>query len=216
MRHPNPTNPAMEMGRRVMQLADELGLRDRSVVFNTTWVPYERRQDFLLEADVGVSMHFQHLETRLSFRTRMLDYIWADLPIVATEGDAFAEWIERTGTGRVVPAEDPSAIVEAMVGLLGDDAERETCAARIRAEQSAFTWERALRPLVDYCADPWFARDIAGQKDPTRTPGLSEELQPPPGILGKMLWYRRQEGTIPFLRRAARKAMRTVRRRARA
>lgn len=216
MRHPNPTNPEMEMGRRAISLAQDLGLKDRGVVFNTSWVPYDRRQDFLLEADVGVSMHYEHLETRFSFRTRMLDYIWAGLPIIATEGDSFAEWVRCSGTGRVVPYEDPPAIAAAMVSLLGDARAHAASVERLRAEQPNFTWERTLRPLVDYCADPWFARDIAGHKDPSKAPGKTVDLQPPPGLVGKMLWYRRQEGTFPFLQRATRKAAREVRRRVRA
>lgn len=213
MRHPNPTNPEMEMGRRVISLAEDLGLKDRAVVFNTSWVPYDRRQDFLLESDLGVTMHYEHLETRFSFRTRMLDYIWAGLPIVATEGDSFAEWVQSKDAGRVVPYEDPRAIAGAIISLLGDDQVRAACAERIRGEQPAFTWERALQPLVEYCADPWFAHDIAGHKDATQAPGKTIDLQPPPGLLGKMLWYRRQEGTRAFLQRGARKTVRVVRQR---
>lgn len=213
LRHPNPTNPEMEMGRRALDLAASLGLRDRTVYFNTSWVPYDRRQDYLLEADLGVSTHFEHLETRLSFRTRILDYIWAGLPIVATEGDSFAGWIERTGTGRVVRYEDRDGIVEAVTALLGDRREHDRAAGRVRAERPSFTWERALRPLVDYCADPWFAQDIAGHKDPSRIPGRVAEVQPPPGLVRKVLWYRRQEGTLAVARRLVRRAGRQVRRR---
>jgi hypothetical protein len=36
---------------------------------------------------IGVSAHPAHLETRFAFRTRMLDYLWAGLPIVSTEGE---------------------------------------------------------------------------------------------------------------------------------
>lgn len=211
MRHPNPINPEMEMAQRALDVADSLSLRDRTVYFNTSWVPYEQRQDYLLEADLGVSTHSEHLETRLSFRTRMLDYIWAGLPIVATEGDSFAEWIERTGTGRVVRYGDREGIAEAVTALLGDGAERAAAAERIRAERAGFTWERALRPLVEYCADPWFARDIGGHKNPSRTPGRVAEVQPPSGVLRKTLWYGRQEGPVRLLRRAAHKTVRTIR-----
>jgi glycosyltransferase involved in cell wall biosynthesis len=213
LRHPNPTNPEMEMGRRSLELAESLGLRDRTVYFNTSWVPYERRQDYLLESDLGVTTHFEHLETRLSFRTRVLDYIWAGLPIVATEGDSFAEWIERTGTGRVVRYQDREGIVDAVATLLGDPDQHARATDRIRAERPAFTWERALRPLIEYCADPWFAQDVAGHKNPSRTAGLVADVQPPPGLMRKVLWYREQEGTLALVRRAFRRAGRQVRRR---
>ena len=48
-----------------------------------------------LEADLGISAHHDHLEARFSFRTRVLDYLWAGLPMVLTRGDSMAELAER-------------------------------------------------------------------------------------------------------------------------
>ncbi len=50
--------------------------------FNDGWVEYAQRQNFLLEATLGVTTHFDSAETRFSFRTRALDYLWAALPVV--------------------------------------------------------------------------------------------------------------------------------------
>ena len=86
-------------------------------------MPYERRQDFLLDADVGVSTHLLHLETAYSFRTRMLDYLWAGLPVVTTTGDGFAELVAEHGIGRTVPPADVDALAGALEELLGDDDE---------------------------------------------------------------------------------------------
>jgi glycosyltransferase involved in cell wall biosynthesis len=206
MRHPNPAIPEMEVAAQTVQLAEELGLRDKGVIFNSEWVPYDRRQDFLLEADLGVSMHFENLETRLSFRTRFLDYIWAGLPCVATQGDVFAEWIAANGTGRVVPYRDEKAIAEALIELLGDECKRQACVERVRASQPLYTWERALDPLLRYCEDPWFAADIGGRRAPgQKTPLLGGGLQPPDGLLGRTFWFLRREGPFALVRRAGRK-----------
>ncbi len=212
VRHPNPVVPEMEMATRTVRLAEELELRDRGVSFNMGWVPYERRQDFLLEADLGVSMHFDHLETRLSFRTRFLDYIWASLPMVATEGDAFAEWIAGQGTGAVVPYEDSAAIAGSIATLLGDESRRTADADRVRALRAGFTWERALAPLVRYCAEPWRAADLAGGRNATAAGhgALAGDLQPPPGLVARALWFRRREGSLRLGRRAVRKARRFI------
>ena len=94
VQHPNPETEAMTMADQAVRLAEELGLLDRSVFFNFGWVPYEERADFLLEADLGVSAHEDNVETRFAFRTRMLDYLWAGLPIVTTQGDVLAELVE--------------------------------------------------------------------------------------------------------------------------
>jgi glycosyltransferase involved in cell wall biosynthesis len=214
-RHPNPSNPEMAMGASALRAATELGLRDRGITFNEGWVPYERRADFLLEADLGVSMHFHTLEARLSFRTRFLDYIWAGLPSVATEGDVFAEWIAREGTGRVVPYEDSPAIARAVVELLGNDALRGACADAVRSRRERFTWERALEPLLRYCEAPWFAADLEGRRTAQRGLAATGDLQPRPGLVGRARWYMRREGPSAFLQRAARKLGREARARLR-
>ena len=74
MKHPNPDVPAMAMANHSRELAEQLGLTGRHVFFNETWVPYQDRADLLLDADIGVSCHFDHIETEFSFRTRILDY----------------------------------------------------------------------------------------------------------------------------------------------
>jgi glycosyltransferase involved in cell wall biosynthesis len=86
MKHPNPDVPDMRMAWETRQLADSLGLTDKVVFFNEAWVAYDERQNYLLESDLGVSTHLDHVETAFSFRTRILDYLWAGLPVVATGG----------------------------------------------------------------------------------------------------------------------------------
>ena len=97
--------------RRARALADELGLTGTHVFFDE-WTDYDERANSLLDADIAVSTHLDHVETRYSFRTRILDYFWAGLPVVATAGDALAELVtERriagaagAGRGRRRPA----------------------------------------------------------------------------------------------------------------
>ena len=48
----------------------------------------------------GVSAHRDGAEARYAHRTRLLDYLWAGLPVVTTPGDALAARVERDGLGR--------------------------------------------------------------------------------------------------------------------
>src|SRR5215210_6921404 len=77
--------------------ARDLGLLGRVVRFNDGWVPYAERGAWLLQADCAVAAHHDHLETRFAHRTRLLDCLWAGLPVVCTRGDELAERIERDG-----------------------------------------------------------------------------------------------------------------------
>lgn len=140
-------------------LARELGLLDTAVFFNETWVPYEERQNFLLEADAGVSTHGFHLETTLAFRTRILDYLWAGLPMVVTKGDSFAELVKREELGIAVPPEDVDALAEALERTLFDEQFAARARANVRGVQDRFRWENVLAPLAEYVRAPWQAPD---------------------------------------------------------
>ncbi|VEI12915.1 glycosyltransferase family 4 protein [Trueperella bialowiezensis] len=189
--HPNPDVPEMQMLRDARKLADDLGLTGTHVFFNEQWVDYADRHNYLLDADLGVSAHLPGLETDFSFRTRMLDYLWAGLPMVSTAGDFFADLIDTEDLGATVPMEDADAMAVAFVSLLSDDAERAACAQRVRDIAVRFHWESTLRALVDYCSDPWFAadREITQSAD-------AEEVSAP---------------VRPTVAMLARKAVRTVR-----
>lgn len=58
------------------------------------------------------------METRFSYRTRILDYIWCNLPIVASEGDVFSQIVKEHGLGITVPTNDAQAVAEAIEKLI--------------------------------------------------------------------------------------------------
>ncbi len=120
LKHPNPNVPEMRMAVETRRLSDELGLTDTHVFFNEGWVAYDDRQNFLLEADIGVSTHLDHVETEFSFRTRILDYLWASLPVVATGGDSFGDIIDEYGVGLTVPPGDVDALEAALFRLIDE------------------------------------------------------------------------------------------------
>jgi glycosyltransferase involved in cell wall biosynthesis len=161
MTHPNPGVPSMIMAERARELARSLGIDGTHVFFNESWVDYEDRQNYLLEADLGITTHFKNLETEFSFRTRVLDYLWASLPVVSTEGDTLADLIETRGLGVTVPACDERALEQALFDLLTRPADLAAARAAIEEVRPALQWPRALRPLVEFCHAPRSAPDRA-------------------------------------------------------
>ena len=158
----------MRMAVETMALADALGLTGKHVFFNHDWVPYERRGDWLLEADIGVSTHLDHVETAFSFRTRVLDYLWAGLPVVSTAGDAMADLIDAHGLGATVPAGDPHALASALGDLLDDADRRESCRTAVAQLAATFRWSVSLEPLVRFCGSPSRARDLVDRETAPR------------------------------------------------
>jgi glycosyltransferase involved in cell wall biosynthesis len=165
IRHPNPRVPAMAMTQRALDLSQSLGLTGRGVHFNESWVPYDARGAWLLEADLGVSAHQDDLEARFAFRTRLLDCFWAGLPVVTTGGDALARLVSERDIGRVVPPGDEAAWVAAVSGLLASPetmAGMRTGLAQVRDE---LAWPRVVEPLARLVAGP--ARGTGHRVDTT-------------------------------------------------
>jgi len=162
-RHPNPQVPPMRAVQEAMTVARECGVLNTHVFFND-WVPYGDRWRYLNEADLGLSTHRDHLETHLSFRTRMLDYFWAGLPIVCTDGDVFASLVAERGLGVVVPAVDSNALASAIERLIDDEAERSRCAERLLEVAGEFRWHRVVGPLARFCNRPRLAPDRASSQ----------------------------------------------------
>ena len=167
MQHPNPNVPQMQMAVRARELSESLGLTGKHVFFNEQWVPYNDRQNYLLDADVGVSTHFEHIETTFSFRTRILDYLWTHLPIVTTRGDGFGDLVSAEGLGVAVREADPLALADALERMLFDDEASARARANVGRVRQEFTWDKALAPLVEFCRDPRPAPDRLRVADST-------------------------------------------------
>lgn len=149
-KHPNPSIPEMKESWETRKLAEELGLLDKSVFFNSGWVPYAERTNYLLEADLAVNTHKASIETEFSHRTRVLDHILTSLPTITTEGDYLSDVaINLGGMGLTVPADNEDALVQAILNGL-EPATAKTIRANIKKQRPAYGWDETMRPLKEF------------------------------------------------------------------
>jgi glycosyltransferase involved in cell wall biosynthesis len=153
-RDPNPLRERSRAVDEAIGLARELGVLDRAVFFNPGWVPWAERGEYLAEADLGVSAHHDTVETRFAFRTRLLDYFWARLPVVTTGGDALGDLVRERGAGRVVEAGDLDGWTAAIAELLEDAGAREEARRGLEALAEELAWPRAVEPLRRLLREP--------------------------------------------------------------
>jgi glycosyltransferase involved in cell wall biosynthesis len=198
MQHPNPHIPAMRVATDVRRLSAELGLTARHVFFNDTWVDYDKRADYLLDADVGVSTHLDNVETEFSFRTRIMDYLWAGLPMVLTEGDGLADLVHSEGVGLTVPPANPDAIAAALLAVLRTPPAKEA----IRRMADRFTWDRVAGPLLEFCRSPQRAPDLVART--SYRGGADADQSEVRRVVGQGWTSLRADGLVATSRRAAR------------
>lgn len=155
-RHPNPLVPSHRLAEQTQSLAAEIGEKDRTIFFYE-WLSYEEREALLCEADIGVALHPLHVETRYSIRTRVLDYLWARLPVLVSDGDVTSEWVRQYRVGQVVPPLDVEAVAQALTEML-DKPKSEWSAAFAPLRQS-MSWFQMVEPLKRYCLQGGYASD---------------------------------------------------------
>jgi GT2 family glycosyltransferase/glycosyltransferase involved in cell wall biosynthesis len=154
VKHPNPQVKELKLVNETIDLAKKLNIYNKNVFFNFGWIKYDERQNYLLESDVGIITHPAHIETRFSFRTRILDYLWVGLPIISTEGDYLSEIVEKKGLGIITRDGNIDDIVKAIVKLAGDKKFYKSCVNNIEDISKYYTWEKVCKPLIAFCKDP--------------------------------------------------------------
>ena len=129
------------------------------------WVAYDRRGEFFDRFALSLLTFGQSIETDLSMRTRVFDYLWGGLPVITSSAPGTDEILERYGAGSVwprasardVPAEagtytEPLGIH--ISELLRDDRALQSMregAARFVADHQ---WAKVLEPLTEFCRNP--------------------------------------------------------------
>ena len=154
IRNPNPEATPQKLLNEVEAWCQERGFWGERVQM-LDWIPAARRFDLLREVDLLVATHAPTLETRLSLRTRFLEALAADCPVITTEGGTMSRLLTTHGAGKVVPAGDGAAVAEALRQVLGEGEEERTRRQRAQKELlAAFRWSQVLEPLVRFCMDP--------------------------------------------------------------
>lgn len=141
--HPNPgLTPQGKLGE-AMQHARAKGY---TFVRFEPWAPYEQRAEFFERFALALLTFPRSIETDLSMRTRIYDYLWCGLPIVTSSAPGTDEILERYDCGIVVRETSPRAFADAIL-----------CVNRTQRSDAFVNdhqWDRTLAPLREFCRAP--------------------------------------------------------------
>jgi glycosyltransferase involved in cell wall biosynthesis len=129
-------------------LARDLGLLDRNVLFLDEWTEYDRRHEYLGDADIGLTLHADTPEAPFAARARYMDYLWSALPCVLASGDEIADRFGAAGFARLVAPGATEQAAEAILRLIETPQEREAARAAGRALAEEYHWSALARPLA--------------------------------------------------------------------
>jgi glycosyltransferase involved in cell wall biosynthesis len=175
--HPNPELTPQGKLADAMRYAKE---KSYAFVRFEAWAPYAQRAEFFERFALALLTFPRSLETDLSMRTRVYDYLWCGLPIVTSSAPGTDDLLLRYGAGSVLRDDAPAAFAAEIVSILRDDDRY----ARMRGGTAAFVaehqWSRTLEPLRAFCRAPRFEKT----KDAFASPVAIADR--PPSILDRL------------------------------
>src|SRR2546423_7768869 len=116
--HPNPELTPQGKLAEAMEHVRRKSLR---FVLFEPWAPYEERAGYYDRFSVALLTFPQSIETELSMRTRVFDYLWGGLPIVTSSAPGTNELLARYSAGVVVHGENANDFADALVSALAAD-----------------------------------------------------------------------------------------------
>jgi glycosyltransferase involved in cell wall biosynthesis len=175
-----------DAGAKAEAEARHLGLWGSGVSRLPAWVPFEERGALLRAAWAAVTCHRPSLESDLAFRTRLLDCVWAGLPVACSSGDALSARGAEEGWAKVAPPGDDEALAARLALLLDPAAHGQASAAALKAAP-AYGWDRSARVLLDLLEGPPSPRPASGPLPELRGAGAGALLESAAGkLLGRL------------------------------
>lgn len=153
-RHPNPD--ITPQGKTAEAMAYVKKKSYGAFIRFEPWAPYGRRAEFFERFTLALLTFRQSLETDLSMRTRIYDYLWCGLPIVTSSAPGTDEVLTRYGAGSIVTTDSAEVFANGLVAIVRDPDRYAEMVRGARAFVSEHQWPRTLEPLRDFCRAPRF------------------------------------------------------------
>jgi glycosyltransferase involved in cell wall biosynthesis len=129
-------------------LSRDLGLLDRNVFFLDEWTEYDRRHEYIQDADLGLTLHADTPEAPFAARARYMDYLWCAVPCVLAHGDEIADRFGAADFARLVAPGDAAATAAALLELIERPDARAAAHAAGLALADRYRWSTLVEPLT--------------------------------------------------------------------
>ena len=154
--HPDARVPSAKNVAAIESMAKDLPV---NIELQQGWRSKDERISYLKGASIGVSLHCAGIEPTLSWRFRVLDYLWARLPIIITTGCPLAALVQEYGAGVVVAPGDVKACASAIEKMVDDEEFLKECHQGVEKLRQHLDWQNTLKPLLQFCQKPHKAPD---------------------------------------------------------
>ncbi len=175
----NPFNTHPDLLARYQELVDYVRRPEfAGLVIMQDWVDFGRRSDWYLDADLLVTINRPGDENALSWRTRLVDFAWAGVPVATNGGDPLGEDLIAAGAAARLPGLEPEAMAQTLGSLLDDGDALRALRERLRAFKQGLYWDVVTEPLARAIERGTRARDLLIEIPAGLPGGAAAEARP--------------------------------------
>ncbi len=124
------------------------------------WIKFEDRADWYLDSDVVVVVNQEGPENELAWRTRLVDFMWADLPIITNGGDPLGETLITWGAAVRFNGLTPKQMSTDLSSLLKDEKTTTSLKANLAKLKKEFYWDTVTKVLAASISNHVKATDL--------------------------------------------------------
>lgn len=148
-KNPFNSNPDfLKQYEKTVTFMEEHKLTDSSVYF-MDWVDFNERVNWFKHADVVISLNQPGEENGLSWRTRVMDFVWGELAILTNGGDPLSEDLLAHNAAIKLSELSSSAIAQELTALYENPSKLHAIRAAIVEQQKRYQWPLLLKPVVE-------------------------------------------------------------------
>jgi glycosyltransferase involved in cell wall biosynthesis len=152
-------NPRDSKFEKIIQKLAKNTLREKLVF--TGLVPFKKRANYYLSADVAINIPSPTIEDELSVRTRIVDYLWAQLPIITPARDEYSQIVVNNGAGFTYEAGNPLSLATTIETIMAKPEKLKQARNEIKKLlETYFNLKNYIKPLESFIENPYI--------DPTR------------------------------------------------
>ena len=129
------------------------------IIHMVDWVDFKDRADWYLDSDIVLVVNEEGPENKLAWRTRLVDFVWADLPILTNGGDPLGEMLLNVNAAAQLEGLSTDQIARSIRSLANDKSKVSTLRENVQIVRNGLFWDVATKPVVEAIITGVYARD---------------------------------------------------------
>lgn len=131
------------------KFANENNLLGKEIYF-VNWIPYQERNNWYKEADVVINLHHKTKETIYSWRTRIVDYVWGEVPIISTGGDEVTEYLAKNNAAIILQENTAEEITKNIENIYKNRDILMNMKNNLKSIKKRFYWDAITKNVAEF------------------------------------------------------------------